>query len=91
MGAAKKTTIKPAKRGQRAISFQPGGLHQSLGVPAGKPIPAGKKNAALRGDYGPKAQAQARFAKNVLTGPKSGGKPAARGGKTAGRAAGRGR
>jgi len=58
------------KKGKKPITFQKGGLHKSLGVPQGKPIPASKKAAALRGDYGKKAQKQARFAKNVLTGPK---------------------
>ena len=53
--APKKETI-PAKGGTKAISFKPGGLHSSLGVPK----------------RGPKAAAQARFAKNVLTGKKKG-------------------
>jgi hypothetical protein len=66
-------TIKPKKAGQKAITFKPGGLHESLGVPQGQPIPAAKLQSALAGNYGPKAAEQARFAKNVLTGPKSGG------------------
>lgn len=60
----KKTTIKAP--GKKPISFKPGGLHQSLGVPAGKPIPPGKMQAALAGKAGPKAKQQASFAKNVL-------------------------
>jgi hypothetical protein len=68
--AAKKRVIKPKKAGQKRISFQPGGLHKSVGVPTGKPIPAGKVNAALAGKYGPKAQKQAQFYKNVLHGKK---------------------
>jgi hypothetical protein len=78
-GAPKKATIKPAAgSGQKPITFKPGGLHASLGVPKGQPIPPGKMQGALNGDYGPKAASQARFAKNVLTG---GSKPATPGKK----------
>ena len=66
----KKRVIKPQKAGQKAISFRPGGLHRSVGTPQGKPIPAGKINAALAGKYGAKAQKQAQFYKNVLHGTK---------------------
>ncbi len=52
--------------GKAPISFKKGGLHQSLGVPEGKPIPAAKMQQALAGKAGPQAQAQARFAVNVL-------------------------
>ncbi len=69
-----KVTLKPKKKGQKKITFQEGGLHESLGVPAGVPIPAGKFQAALAGKEGPKAAAQARFKKNVLTGRKKKGK-----------------
>ena len=62
--AGGKTTIKAP--GKKPITFQKGGLHQSLGVAAGKPIPAGKMASALAGKEGPKAKAQAEFAKNVL-------------------------
>ena len=70
---------KPAKKtikapGKAPISFQPGGLHQSTGTPAGQKIPAAKMQAALTGKLGPKAKQQAEFAKNVLTGPKGGSK-----------------
>lgn len=58
--------IKPKKKGQKAIAFKKGGLHASLGVAQDNKIPVSKMRAALRGDYGPKAQKQARFAKNVL-------------------------
>jgi hypothetical protein len=68
-----KVTLKPTKKGQKRISFSPGGLHRSLNVPAGKPIPPGKMAAALKGAYGPRAKKQAQFAKNVLTGPKKRG------------------
>jgi len=50
------------KKGKRPLSFKRGGLHESLGVPQGQPIPPGKKAAALRGEYGPKAKKQAVFA-----------------------------
>jgi hypothetical protein len=62
-------TVK-GKKGAKPIHFQTGGLHRSTGTPAGKPIPAKKKAAALAGKLGPKAQKQAQFAKNVLTGRK---------------------
>lgn len=62
--------IKPKKPGQKPISFHPGGLHESTHTPKGSPIPETKKNAALAGRYGPKAEKQAEFAKNVLTGKK---------------------
>lgn len=62
---AKKTVI-PAKKGQKPISFTPGGLHASLGVPQGQPIPNKKFGAALAGNAGTKARKQALFAKNVL-------------------------
>lgn len=52
--------------GKAPISFKKGGLHQSLGVPQGKPIPAAKMAAAQAGKYGPQAKAQADFAVNVL-------------------------
>jgi hypothetical protein len=72
---AKKTpgkTVRPGgtqvikARGKKPIAFTKGGLHKSLGVPQGEKIPQSKLNAALRGDYGKKAQKQARFATNVL-------------------------
>jgi hypothetical protein len=66
--AGKTQTVKSP--GKKPISFKSGGLHQSLGVPKGKPIPPGKMRDALAGKNGPKAKAQADFAKNVLTGPK---------------------
>ena len=62
--------MMPQAKGQRPIRFQPGGMHKSLGVPMGKPIPAGKKAAALAGKYGDKAKRQALLAKNVLRGKK---------------------
>lgn len=60
--------LKPKKKGQKKISFKKGGLHKTLGVPAGKKIPSSKMQAALRGDYGAKAKKQALFARNVLVG-----------------------
>jgi len=62
-----KVTLK-AKKGQKKITFKAGGLHKSTGTPAGQKIPAAKRAKALAGGYGPKAAAQARFAKNVLVG-----------------------
>ncbi len=66
-GAAKagsKQTIKAP--GKKPITFAKGGLHQSLGVPQGQPIPAAKMASALAGKEGPTTQKQAQFAKNVL-------------------------
>jgi hypothetical protein len=95
-GKGKTRTIKPKPgSGQQPISFKSGGLHKSLGVPEGKPIPAAKMQAALSGKAGLAAQKQARFAKNVLgvkTGTGSGRSAAARtGASRAGKGATRGR
>ncbi|PWT75775.1 MAG: hypothetical protein C5B59_07945 [Bacteroidetes bacterium] len=54
------------KAGKKPIHFHPGGLHESTHTPMGQKIPASKRAAALAGKYGPKAKAQALFAKNVL-------------------------
>jgi len=70
--AAKKETLKPTKKGQKKITFTPGGLHKSTKTPAGKKIPAKKMQQALAGKLGPKAKKQAQFKKNVLTGRKKG-------------------
>jgi hypothetical protein len=67
-----KQTLKPTKKGQKPIKFTTGGLHASTGTPQGQPIPPGKMAQAASGALGPKAKAQAQFAKNVLTGPKKG-------------------
>lgn len=47
------------------ISFQKGGLHESLNVPQGEPIPAAKLRAALAGKYGSKAKRQAELARTL--------------------------
>lgn len=60
-----KETIPPKKKGQKAITFNKGGLHRSVGVPQGQKIPASKVAAAARGDYGPKAKKQAQLAKGL--------------------------
>ena len=65
MAARKKTTIKGGA-GKKPVSFTPGGLHASLGVPAGQKIPAAKMAAAKAGKFGPKAQKQANFATGML-------------------------
>ena len=59
-------TVVIKGKGKKPMSFKKGGLHASLNVPQDENIPADKMAKALRGDYGPKAQKQARFAKNVL-------------------------
>jgi len=79
-GGGKTTTIKGAK-GKPAVSFQKGGLHRSLGVPQGQKIPAAKMAAAARGDYGPKAKAQAALAQGMLA---AGRKTAAKNRKSGG-------
>lgn len=48
--------------GKKPLTFKGGALHSQLGVPAGKPIPPGKKKAALAGTYGPLAKKRANFA-----------------------------
>lgn len=58
------TTIR--SKGKKPITFKRCGLHNSLNVPCGSKIPAEKIQAALNGDFGPKARAQAAFYKNVL-------------------------
>ena len=88
MAPRKTRTIKAP--GKQPISFKEGGLHQSLGVPAGKPIPAAAMQSALAGKKGPKAQKQANFAVNVLGvkvkgGKSGGGKSAGKGGRGGGK------
>lgn len=56
---AETTTI--SKKGSKPMTFKKGALHRQLDVPEGEPIPAGKKRAALRGDYGPQAKKRANF------------------------------
>ena len=68
-----KETIAPTKKGQKPITFKKGGLHASTGTPAGKKIPAKKMAEATSGKLGPKAEKQALFKKNVLTGKKKRG------------------
>lgn len=65
-----KVTLKPQKKGQKKITFKSGGLHSSTGTPQGKKISPAKMKAALTGKLGPKAEKQALFKKNVLTGRK---------------------
>lgn len=65
-----KTETIPGKDGQKPITFHKGGLHESLHVPEGEKIPASKRTAAMKGKYGKKAEKQALFAHNVLTGKK---------------------
>ena len=57
---AKTVTIKA--KGKKPMSFKKGALHEALGVPAGKPIPPGKKRAALEGKYGAQNKKRANFA-----------------------------
>jgi hypothetical protein len=63
--AGKKVTISGGK-GKPPVSFEPGGLHQSLGVPEGENIPAAKMAAAKAGKFGPAAQKQANLATGLL-------------------------
>jgi hypothetical protein len=58
----RKVTIIRGKKGQKPIKFHPGALHEQLGVPPGKPIPPGKKKAALSGAFGPLAKKRSAFA-----------------------------
>lgn len=60
------TTETISSPGKKHITFEKGGLHASTQTPMGTKIPAAKRQAALRGAYGPKAKKQAQFAANVL-------------------------
>lgn len=66
----KTKTLKPKKKGQKAIKYKEGGMHATLGIAQDKKIPAKTKAAALAGKKGKLAKKQALFAKNVLTGRK---------------------
>ena len=70
MAKPKGTTRTIRKAGKKPITFREGGLHESLGVAAGKPIPKGEFRAAAAGKRGKLAKKQAQFKKNVLTGRK---------------------
>lgn len=58
--SSRMVTIRAA--GKKPITFRAGALHRALGVPEGKPIPPGKKERALRGDYGKRVKKMAVFA-----------------------------
>lgn len=58
------------KKGKKPIKFNPGALHEQLGVPQGEKIPASKMQEAASGELGALAKKRAMFAKNVLTGGK---------------------
>lgn len=62
MKKSAKKMVKIAAPGKKPLSFKKGALHAQLGVPAGKPIPASKKKAALSGKDGPLAKKRAVFA-----------------------------
>ncbi len=60
------TETIPAQDGHKKITFNRGGLHNSLNVPQGQKIPKSKLAAAMHGNAGKKAKAQAMFYENVL-------------------------
>jgi hypothetical protein len=66
------------------ISFHKGGLHESLGVAKGQPIPPAKMKAALAGKHGSKAKRQAELARTL----EGMNKPAVKGGTPMAKAAG---
>lgn len=66
MAAKKKTQTISGGKGTKPVTFKKGGLHESVGVPQGEKIPASKVAAAKRGDYGPRAKAQANMATGML-------------------------
>jgi hypothetical protein len=66
--SSKERTIKPEKAGQKGISFDEGGLHESTGTKSGKKISAKKHAAAKSGKLGKKAKKQENFYENVLKG-----------------------
>jgi hypothetical protein len=53
-------------KGKKPIIMNKGGLHRSLGVPEGEPIPSGLMAGAMAGNYGKKAKKQAVAAKGML-------------------------
>jgi hypothetical protein len=55
-------TVVMRKKRKKPIEFKKGKLHRELGVPEGKPIPPGKKQAALSGQYGEANRRRAIFA-----------------------------
>lgn len=63
--SGKKVTISGGK-GKAPVQFTKGGLHKSLGVPAGETIPAAKMAAAKAGKFGPTAAKQANMATGLL-------------------------
>lgn len=65
MAKSGKATIKGGS-GKKPVTFQKGGLHESLGVPQGQNIPAAKMAAAKAGKYGPTAAKQANLATGML-------------------------
>jgi len=64
-------TVTIKKKGKKPLSFEKGGLHESLGISQGRKIPENKIRAAAAGRFGEKARAQAQFYLNIL---KKGGK-----------------
>lgn len=62
----KTVTVKGGGKGKPPVKFKAGGLHESLGVPQGQNIPAGKMAAAKAGKYGPTAAKQANLATGML-------------------------
>lgn len=60
--ARRGNTVRITAKGKKPITFERGALHRALGVPQGQPIPASKRQAALRGAFGPKVKKQAVFA-----------------------------
>lgn len=51
-----------------------GGLHETVGVPQGQPIPPAKMQAAAAGRYGPKGVKQAQLARTMEGFSHKGGK-----------------
>ncbi len=75
-----KVTMHPKKKGQKPVTFNKGGLHETTNTPAGEKIPVEKIRAALAGRYGPKGKKQAVMAQGML---KKGRKTAAKNRKKA--------
>lgn len=71
----KKVTMKPTKKGQKPVTFERGGLHETTNTPPDERIPQSKITAALAGKYGPKGKKQAVMAEGML---KKGRKTAAK-------------
>lgn len=60
------TRTIPARGGKPAISFKEGGLHASMGIPAGQKMTAAQ-HAEARNSSNPRERKQEQFYENILS------------------------